>query len=220
LGVAHGFSTAVAGDAKLATVRSRLLHEAKIQAPLTTVHQVHGCMALWAPLWSPDAEADAVLTKPGHAIGVYTADCVPILLVDRDARVAAAVHAGWRGTLAGVLVAAVEALVEEGARAEWLRAAIGPRVGACCYVVGDDLAGRFRTRFGPTVVVPSAGQGPKLDLGLANRAALIDLGLRADHIELLPGCTVCAKDASGAPSFHSYRREKDLAGRQLSFIAL
>jgi hypothetical protein len=145
---------------------------------------------------------------------------VPILVVDPEARLVAAVHAGLRGTVAGVIAAAIEALLGAGARVDALRAALGPRIGSCCYVVGEDLAARFEARFGAAVLVRSAGSGPKLDLGVANRAALLELGLREDRIELLPGCTACAKDGEGHPTFFSYRREKELSGRQLSFVSL
>ncbi len=220
LGIAHGYSTAVAGDAKSLEVRSRLLRDAGTGAPLATAKQVHGRTALWRPGGELEPEADALLARPGQAVGVFTADCVPILLVDPEARLVAAVHAGWRGTLAGVVVAAVEALLEAGAQAGSLRAALGPRIGACCYVVGDDLSSRFEARFGAAVSVRDGGPGPRLDLGMANRALLLELGLQPDHIELLPDCTACAKDRAGRPRFFSYRREKELSGRQLSFVAL
>jgi YfiH family protein len=218
LEIPHGFSTAAAGDAKDPAVRIRLLAETGTSAPLATASQVHG-VAVRLPGAELPVEADALLARPGRAVGVFTADCVPILLVDPGARLGAAVHAGWRGTLAGVLEAAVGKLVEAGAKASDLRAALGPRIGACCYVVGEDLARRFSARFGATVVSGS-GSESRLDLGLANRWALLELGLQPDRIELLPDCTSCSTEGGGRPRFFSYRREKELSGRQLSFLAL
>jgi hypothetical protein len=220
LDVGHGFSTALAGDAKDPQVRSRLLQDARIKAPLATARQVHGRTAVWRPGDGLEPEADALLARRGQAVGIFTADCVPILLVDPEARLVAAVHAGWRGTFAGVVTAAVEALLQAGARAASLRASLGPRIGACCYVVGDDLASRFDARFGSGVSVRDDRPGPRLDLGFANRALLLEAGVLPDHVELLSDCTACAEDGEGRPGYFSYRRDKELAGRQLSFISL
>ena len=161
LGVVHGFSTAAAGDAKEAAVRESLVVAAGSSAPLATARQVHG-VAVRLPGARFPEEADALLARPGQAVGVFTADCVPILLVDPEARLVAAVHAGWRGTLAGVVGAAVAELLRAGAKAESLRAALGPRIGACCYVVGEELAQRFAARFGPAVSV-GVGANARLD---------------------------------------------------------
>ncbi len=211
-GLRHGFSTAEAGDAKAAAVQARLAALAGIGAPIATARQVHGTAAVWAE-GAAGAEADVLLVRRGFAAGVFTADCVPILLFDPEAGLGAAVHAGWRGTVAGAATAAVAALAAAGARRERTLAAIGPHVGPCCYAVGAELAERFVAAFGEGVVRP----GPRLDLGLANRRALEAAGVA--RIEQLPGCTACAR-GDGGPTFFSYRRERELSGRQLSFLAI
>ena len=114
---------------------------------LATPYQVHGTDAVivetaWEPGQGP--RADAVVTnRPGVAVGVGTADCGPILLADTTARVVGAAHAGWRGALAGVAEAAVEAMVVLGARRERIVAVLGPSISQANYEVGPELVGQF-----------------------------------------------------------------------------
>src|SRR6185369_3424076 len=117
-------------------------------------------------------EADAVVTVvPETAVGVYTADCVPILFSDGDGRVAAA-HAGWRGTVKGVASATVEALVSVGAERERIRAALGPSICAHCFEVGEEVAAEFEKLL-PSSVVRAEGKKPHVDLWEANRLVLV-----------------------------------------------
>ncbi len=105
------------------------------------VRQVHGvrCAVLDAP-WAVPPDADALATRlPGVAIGVVTADCGPVLFEDREAGVVAAAHAGWRGAVAGVLEATVDAMVGLGADPERIVAAVGPCIGQASYEVAADL---------------------------------------------------------------------------------
>src|SRR6185369_4792699 len=90
-------------------------------------------------------EADALITDdPGVALGVFVADCIPALIVDPRTGAVAAAHAGWRGTIAGVLPAAVRALVHElGARPDDLRVVLGPAIGSCCFEVGAEVVAAF-----------------------------------------------------------------------------
>ncbi len=181
-------------------------------AGIATAVQVHGTNAVWADA-AEGREADVLLVRPGGAAGVFTADCVPILLFDPRTRLGAAVHAGWRGTIARGPAAAVAALAGAGARPPDLLAAIGPRIGPCCYAVGEDLAARFAAAFGADVARRAPG-GPFLDLGLANRRALAAAGVA--RIAEIAVCTACA---GGGRAFFSYRRDGAIAGRQLSFLA-
>jgi len=184
-------------------------------ARLATVHQVHGRAVAFADGKNAETlaavDADALVARgPGRAIGIYTADCVPILLDDGDGRVAAA-HAGWRGTVAGVAAAAVEALVSAGADRAKLRAALGPSIGPCCFEVGDEVAARFLAW--PDAIRAVDGKKPHVDLWAANRAQLIDAGLSPDRIDAAPPCTMC----DGA-RFFSFRRDGGSIGQMLSFI--
>ena len=159
-----------------------------------------------------ETEADVVVTAvPGAVVGVYTADCVPILIADREGRVAAA-HAGWRGTVQGVAVAAVEALVSIGARREQLRAALGPSICARCFEVGDEVAAAF-DGLTPSAVIRQPDARPHVDLWEANRQLLVSAGLAESSIDAAPPCTMCE-----AERFFSFRRDGGGIGQQLSFV--
>jgi YfiH family protein len=181
-------------------------------AGLVVPRQVHGTRVVDAvPGATP--EADALVTRPGApAVGVVTADCMPVLLLDRGGRRAAAVHAGWRGAAAGILEAAVARLVAPASRAADLEAVIGPAVGGCCYEVGDDVLVAFRARTGDLTADAWRLDGPRphLDLRAAARALLAAVGVA--QVALLGPCTACD------PAYRSYRRDGAGCGRQLSFV--
>lgn len=182
--------------------------------------QVHGDAVVRAPeqhaegLAPPSASADALWTDtPGLAVGVLTADCVPLLLVDPDGRRVAAVHSGWRGTAARIAARAVEALVAQGARAERLLAATGPCIQRCCYEVSGELGARFEAGFGPGVAERTEAGQARLDLTEAVERTLLAAGLKPGHVQRLPHCTAC--DAS---RFFSHRRDAGQTGRHFSFV--
>jgi YfiH family protein len=179
------------------------------------VRQVHGNRVLRADAaCDPAEEADAVLsTVEGVAACVSVADCVPVLIADPATGAVAAVHAGWRGTLARAAAEGVLALGREaGAPAARLLAAIGPSIGPCCYEVSTDLAATFRDAIGDAVVRP--GPRPALDLWRANAAILAAAGVPPERIEVLGRCTACERDR-----FFSHRRDGGRTGRQVAFIA-
>lgn len=180
------------------------------------VRQVHGDRVVVArgeagtPEGAPREEADGVIsTDAGVAACVSVADCVPILLADPDTGAVAAVHAGWRGTIARVAEAGVRAL---GRPPERLLAVIGPSIGPCCYEVSAELAERFEAALGP-VIRPGRG-GPHLDLWEANRRVLGAAGVAEDRLEVLRRCTSC-----DTGRFFSHRRDRGRTGRQVAFIA-
>jgi len=185
---------------------------------LYTAKQVHGARVALVvdgtlPERVADTEADVVVSAvPGAVVGVYTADCVPILLADDEGRVAAA-HAGWRGTVAGVANAAVEALVSIGARRERLRAALGPSICAHCFEVGDEVAAAFDA-LAPSSVIRADGQKPHVDLWEANRLVLAAAGVPEENIDAAPPCTMCEPER-----FFSFRRDGEGIGQHLSFVA-
>jgi YfiH family protein len=177
------------------------------------VRQVHGDRVVRAAgEGAPREEADGVIsTERGLAACVSVADCVPLLLADPDRGAVAAVHAGWRGTLARVAAAGVRALTGEGSPARLL-AVVGPSIGPCCYEVSDELAERFVQALGP-VVRPGSG-GPHLDLWEANRSALRAAGIPDGRIEVMGLCTAC-----DSGRFFSHRRDQGRTGRHVAFIA-
>jgi YfiH family protein len=151
-----------------------------------------------------------VSNAKGVLAGVKTADCVPILIGDPVSGGFAAVHAGWRGTLAIAAVVGVNRLVHEyGARPEDLCVAIGASAGPCCYEVGTDVIDAFTNRFSGASLFTSTRPGhAKIDLLRANRAQLESAGVLPDRIHIAPICTMCRTDL-----FFSYRREKSLHGK-------
>jgi YfiH family protein len=155
---------------------------------------------------------DAVISGvAGVLAGIKTADCVPILLGDPKTGSFAAVHAGWRGTLAGVLGQAVETLTTRcGAKPEDLRVAIGASAGPCCYEVGSEVIDAFSTQFldGAKLFTPTREGHATVDLLQANRDQLTGVGVEVDRIHTVPLCTMCRTDL-----FFSYRREKSLHGK-------
>jgi polyphenol oxidase len=179
---------------------------------LFLLKQVHGRTVVEAPFEGmPSADA-AVTSRPGVLLGIETADCLPVLLVDPGRRLVAAAHAGWRGTAHGVVAAAVAALRARGSDPGELLAALGPGIGPCCYEVGDEL----RTNFGPRGAAffsPGPRGRPHLDVRAANRAQLEASGLRPERIHDLAHCTFCRPDA-----YHSFRRDGANSGRMISFV--
>jgi hypothetical protein len=166
-------------------------------------------------------EADALVTRtPGVVLCILTADCVPLLLVAPEWRVAAAVHAGWRGTVLGIARRAVRTLGHRfGVPPSAIHGALGPSIGACCYEVDRDIADAVERRWGAMPeAVATDGSKSRLDLRLINRALLVGLGVPAGQITSTGPCTRCASDA-----YFSYRATyrgdaPGRTGRQVSFI--
>jgi YfiH family protein len=174
--------------------------------------QVHGAAVQAAP-WTGTPEGDAATAdRPGLLLGIETADCLPILLVDPGRRRVAAAHAGWRGTAAGVARSAVEALSALGSEPDHLVAALGPAIGPCCYEVGDELRAAFGAS-GEAFFRPGPRGRPHFDVRGANLAQLLEAGLRPERIDHVDDCTACHADL-----YHSYRRDGKGSGRMISFV--
>jgi polyphenol oxidase len=207
-GLVHGFSTVALGSVGLkhSTDREAVLESRRTFAAvlgldaveLTTIGSVHGAEVARVdePVASVD-DVDALVTdRPGVALFATYADCYPIVLWDPGKRVAGLVHAGWRGTRAGVAAAAVRFMADEfGAR--HAVAALGPGICGRCYEVGDEVASQFDARF----INPGSGGRWLLDLAAANRAQLEDAGAKAVY-----DIAVCTKEHY---LFPSHRRHPD-----------
>jgi hypothetical protein len=161
---------------------------------------------------SENERCDALATDlRGVLLGVKTADCVSILLGDPRAGACAAVHAGWRGTLAEVVKRALATLgAEFGTRAADVRAALGPAALGCCYEVGAEVVEPFRAKFADaeSLFRPTEAGHALVDLHEANRRQLLEAGVEPGRVHALPLCTMCRPDL-----FFSHRRDSKQHGR-------
>jgi len=184
------------------------------------LRQEHGVSVLRARCGEEAAghPGDGLSTdNPALALALQSADCVPILLADRRRGVVGALHAGWRGTAAGIVQRALEHLASEyGSAPGDLEAVLGPAIGGCCYVVGEEV--RRAVDSGPLrglgEFLPVAQDRWRIDLAELNEAALRRFGVPSERTQRLAVCTRCALDR-----LHSYRAEGSAAGRNWSFIA-
>lgn len=220
--------------------------------PLRLLRQIHSGMihraensvtAMGGGTEPPSLQGDGwIATRPGTLLGIQTADCIPVLVVDVRQRIVAAFHAGWRGTLARIVERGVGRLrAEFRSRPGDLTAAIGPGIGVCCYSVGEEVRMEFRSQFGyaeelfqevfdldpikekyPMLFLTArapghSNLGPSLHLDLieANRRQLLDAGLSTQKIHLLNRCTAC-----DSKRFFSHRAERGYTGRMVSAIGI
>ncbi len=258
----HGFSTRDGGasvptsgehvlnlgftdwDNREAVLKNRQTFQSAIGAndfTLVPLRQFHSSIARhFATPPGESCKGDASFTNtPGLLLGVQTADCVPILLVDPNKHAVAAIHAGWRGTLARIAQKTVgEMRMRFGSKPADILAALGPAVGGCCYEVGTELVTEFTSQFADAEeyfdelrtgeepnplqwlnMMPPGHQPPpknvRLDLRKANRAQLLAAGLRDANIFVSNLCTACHTDL-----LFSYRKEAAQSGRLLSVIGL
>lgn len=261
----HGFSARTGGSSRLGeglvlnlgetdwdrkknVSDNRALLLAALQArnwPLATLHQCHTDVIHGMSEPSPDPpRGDALLTAtPGLLLGVKTADCVPILLVDVKRRAVAAIHAGWRGTLARLTEKTLGRMrMEFGTTPKDVLAVLGPAIGSCCYEVGAEVAKAFAAQFdaarewfqGPfekivsddspnplrwLQMTPPGHDAPPptvfLDLRAANRWQISKAGVPAAHIFVSDLCTACRTDL-----LFSHRREQGKTGRMMAVIGI
>jgi len=257
----HGFSTSPGGRSELEGKRvlnlgfadwdarenvneNRRLFQAALGAashslvPLKQFHSDVICLFEAPPAEACRGDASATDT-PGLLLGIQTADCVPILLVDPKNRAVAAAHAGWRGTLARIAEKTVGQMqMHFGSKPVDLIAALGPAIGGCCYDVAAELVTRFTSQFVDAAdwfdeprtgeepnplqwlnMAPPGHQPPpknvRLDLRKANRSQLTAAGLREKNIFVSELCTACRPDL-----LFSYRKQGPLSGRHISVIGI
>jgi len=208
---------------------------------IVALNQIHSDVVHFfedAPTGPCRGDASAT-NRRGLLLAVQTADCVPILLADSKNRAVAAVHAGWRGTLQRIVAKTMGKMqMQFGTRPADLLAAIGPSIGGCCYEVGTEVASAFQSQF-PSAsdwfdelrtgdepnplqwmnMKPPGHQPPPknvlLDLRKANRAQLLEAGLRAQNVVVSDLCTACRRDL-----LFSYRKEAGTTGRLMSVIGI
>ena len=219
-----GFGSGDEAD-RVAENRARALDKLELEpGDLVTAYQVHSNrVAVVDTPWQRDAapKVDAMVTRtPGLALGILTADCVPVLLADAQAGVIGAAHAGWRGALDGVLDAVVGAMVDLGADAGHIIAGIGPAIGQRSYEVGPEFPTPFlaQSEANRDFFCP-ASRADHFMFDLKGYVARRLIGAGAKSVQVLP-CDTCAEETR----FFSYRRscqrgEPDY-GRGLSAIYL
>jgi YfiH family protein len=212
--------------------------------PLVTLRQVHSDVIrlVDSPAKAQLAGDAMITTTPGLWLGIQTADCLPIILVDPKRRAVGVFHAGWRGTVKRIVEKGVGEMRRRfGSRPRDLKAAIGPGVHACCYQVGKEVREQFESQFAyaaklfreveerdpvrekyPMLFLTARPPGhsdlPKkifLDLVEANRQQLLAAGLQARNIEASPLCTSCHTDL-----LFSYRAEKGQTGRMMAVVGI
>jgi YfiH family protein len=215
----------MSGKAGFALVTVRQVHSNVVQV----VREADG--ALEGKLQTPEGKAvlqgDGLITNlPRVMLGVGTADCVPVLVVDVNKRAVAGFHAGWRGTVARIVEQGIGTMVSEfGSRPQDLIAAIGPSIGTCCYAVGEEVRAGFRSQFSYAdelfrEVTSTNGPQIHVDLWEANRRQLMDNGVDEDQITVIGECTACTRNEDGSPRYFSHRGECGVAGRMLNVVGI
>jgi len=163
--------------------------------------------------------ADGMVTcERGIILGIFTADCVPVLMTTCDGRVACALHAGWRGVIAGIATIGIHTMERVGARPADVRAALGPSIGPCCFEVDAELASRFVKEIPGTARHTRDGRPGKAHMNLRGivRDQLVEAGVPADAIKNAGPCTRCASDRY----FSRRAAAGGTTGLQMSFVGL
>lgn len=164
-------------------------------------------------------DADGIVTSEKNVpIFCFAADCIPVLLSDSNNKVIGAVHCGWRSSVTDILRVAIEKMISLGAQKEYIKVAMGPAIGACCFETDEDVVIAVKKYLSEDVdgVIKEKGNGKYLiDLRGANRRRLLQLGIPADNIDVSDECTFCSHD-----KYWSHRYTKGHRGTQAAVIIL
>ena len=182
--------------------------------------QIHSdiILTLRAGSLEPSEPADGLLTDvPGIFLAMLTADCVPVVLADVRRRAIGVFHAGWRGTVAGIVEKGVARMqAEYGSDPADILAAVGPSIGPCCYEVGEEVRARFDESF---AYASDLFDQANLNLWEANRQQLLAAGVPGASITVLGQCTACTQ-REGVSRFFSHRAEKGVTGRMMALLGI
>lgn len=264
----HGFSTRLGGfsrvygghtlnlgftkhDSRSAVERNRSLFLKQLGAmqgrklwPLITLRQIHSDLihCVSKPVEQPLVGDGLITHTPGLLLGVQTADCLPVILVDTKHRAVGVFHAGWRGTVKRIVEKGVGEMRRcFGTLPRDIKAAIGPGIHGCCYEVGPEVREKFESQFAYAIKLfretkesdpvrekypllflsarpPGHSDLPKrifLDLAEANRRQLIEAGVLARNVSASPLCTACRPDL-----LFSHRAGKGVTGRMMGVAAI
>jgi len=240
-----------AADERKTVLRNRRLFAETVTGnaatPIVALRQFHSNLVVAAT--AADAarrlprKGDGQMTdEPGLLLAIQTADCIPILVVDRKRRAVAAFHAGWRGTVKRIVESGIGRMrLAFGSQPKNLVAAIGPGIGPCCYAVGEEVLSEFESQFAyartlfrevydtdpvrrkyPMLFLTQRAPGHSplgpalhLDLVEANRRQLLAAGLAPESIQVMNACTQCHTDL-----FFSHRASRGHAGRMMAVIGI
>jgi YfiH family protein len=209
----------VSDDANAVSTNWALWHAACPGVRIVRLQQVHG-NRVHSIAAADDGErrvGDGMVTKiSGIILAIFTADCVPVLMVDLENGVVGALHAGWRGVLAGIASEGVRAMAALGAHRQQIRVALGPAIGSCCFEVDAELANHFVSQLPPAAAFCHPGRTGKkhLDLRGILRSQLLEAGVAVASIVETGPCTRCNSDR-----FFSRRAAAGaVTGLQMSFI--
>lgn len=190
----------------------------------TIPEQTHSCNVAVADRYKRFFDdTDALLTfEQDVPVGVKTADCVPILIYATDVQCVGAIHAGWKGTLGGIVDKVMDVLEEEGADLTRLKVAFGPSISKEVYEVDQELAERFRKAgFGEYVSYPDGyEEKPHIDLQGVNMERFLRRGVRRENVALHSGCSFGSMNVDGIPMYVSHRRSGGAPARMLTCIMM
>ena len=202
----HGFGTKAYGDGRKnlrGFIQPRQTHG-------TTIELIDSIELANEYSLNPPS-ADGLITNISNiTLSVVNADCVPIIYSDSSKGIIGITHGGWKGTLANISEIMVGKFKLMGSNARDIKAAIGPAIGSCCYEVSGDIASKFRSNFGNSIV-----NSFKIDLTRANHISLLRAGLSPANIDHGFFCTSCQKD-----EFWSYRRDGGIIGEMVTYVKL
>ena len=198
---------------KVEANRKRLFEDLRIDGDwFADAKQVHGTKVQVVSQGGTYAETDGLITQiPGLTLSIQVADCAAVLLSDPSEKVVAAVHAGWRGAVGGIVENAIEQMEGLGAKAEEMHAFISPCISLSKFEVGNEVAELFPDSY----VDYKSYQKPHIDLKGFLISRLTGLGLLGQNIEAHEGCTMAEAD-----NYYSYRREGEAAGRMMGIIRI
>ncbi len=205
-------------DSNTTTNLNRLVEKAGLSGWPHQAVQVHQSDTLYCSDTglAHKQHADILLTdQPNIALAIRTADCLPLLLADKESGIAVAAHAGWRGTVAKVAVEAVSQMLHRGSKAKHIVASLGPCIGPCCFAIGEETAQALANCCQGAAQFVTGSDKKYADLWQINRLQLLQCGLKEEHIEVINECTCCNSER-----YFSYRRDALRAGRHLGVVEL
>ena len=235
-GITHGFSTRYGGVSKGPYTSLNLAHhvddnpehvEANSERALSVLgvankkiirlEQVHGASLVQITQESANQvfSADGCWSEDSHfVLCIMVADCLPVLLTDRQGSFVAAVHAGWRGTADRIIANMVDTLVATGREAKDFIVALGPAIGPCCFEIDGLVAEKLRASTSEGLGLDRGGESGKYMANLweINMQQLLSCGVPSEGIDVVRECTKCSKN------YYSYRRDRGITGRQAGLI--